>query len=175
VHTLAAGDTFIADFEGGLAGWYQYKDAGGTLQPIAVVTPGAANSGHAGRLVGTGLPTFGAGMGFGLGCWNGSPFQGIAFWAKGTAGADNNIQLQVAIPATHAVADGGDCTTKCFDHPSKRVALGADWQQYRVKWSELSQAGFGTPATFQGLVMALNWVSLSGPAVDFSIDQISFF
>jgi hypothetical protein len=83
--------------------------------------------------------------------------------------------MQVAIPATHAVADGGDCTTKCYDHPSKKVTLGAAWQQYNVKFSDLTQAGFGAPATYGGIIMALNWVSLEGPSVDFQVDEVSFY
>jgi hypothetical protein len=137
--------------------------------------PGASNTTRAARLSGSGFTGFGAGMGYGLACLDATGYQGISFWAKGTAGTDNNIALQVAIPATHAVADGGDCQTKCYDHPSKRVVLTASWQQYQIRWSDLAQAGFGNPATYQGIIMALNWVSLAGPNLDFSIDEISLF
>ena len=58
---------------------------------------------------------------------------------------------------------------------SKHVALTANWQQYHVAWGDLTQAGFGNPATFQGIVMALNWVSLAGPALDFQIDEIALY
>jgi hypothetical protein len=44
-----------------------------------------------------------------------------------------------------------------------------------VTWAELTQAGFGDPATYQGIIMALNWVSISGPNLDFSIDEIAFY
>jgi Carbohydrate binding domain (family 11) len=175
VHVLSA---TIATFEdGSLTGWYEYKDAstGTTLNALAITMPGASTTTRALRLSGTALQAFGAGVGFGIGCGDASAFQGISFWAKGTSGTSNDIALQVAIPATHAVADGGDCTTKCFDHPQKKVLLGVDWQQYHVKLTDLAQAGFGTPATYGGLIMALNWVSLEGPNVDFSIDEIAFY
>ncbi|HVZ75010.1 MAG TPA: carbohydrate binding domain-containing protein [Polyangia bacterium] len=177
VHHLAATDTLIADFEAsGLTNWYEYHDASaGTESPLALASPGAANTAHAAHLVATGFTGFGAGLGLGLGCWDASPFTGIAFWAKGTAGPTNVIALQVAIPATHAVADGGDCTTKCYDHPSMHVALSSAWQRFQVPFDQLEQAGFGAPATYQGMIMALNWVSLAGPDVDFQIDQISFY
>ncbi|HET6280573.1 MAG TPA: hypothetical protein VFH73_06395 [Polyangia bacterium] len=175
---LAMADSVIANFESGsLVGWYDYRDAtaNATLNHVAIVMPGGAGSTRAGRLSGNGFQGFGAGMGLGLRCWDASVFHGIVFWAKGTSGTDNNIALQVAIPATHAVADGGDCVARCFDHPSKKVVLGPDWTQYRVTWAELTQAGFGDPASYQGIIMALNWVSISGPALDFSIDEIAFY
>jgi hypothetical protein len=176
VHALAT--SLIASFESSdLTDWYEYKDstAGATLSPLATVTPGAAGTAHALHLAGSGFAAFGAGVGVQLRCLSGSGHQGITFWAKGTSGTSNTIQLQVAIPATHAVADGGDCTTKCYDHPSKKVTLGSAWQQYNVKFSDLTQAGFGTPATYGGIIMALNWVSLEGPTVDFQVDEVSFF
>ena len=176
VHTLVG--NVIADFESGsLTDWYEYKDAtaSSTLNPIAIVMPGAAATTRAARLSGSGFQGFGAGLGVQLRCLDGTGHQGITFWAKGTAGTSNTIALQVAIPATHAVADGGDCTSKCYDHPSKKVLLGAAWQQYNVKFTDLAQAGFGTPATYDGIIMALNWVSIEGPSVDFQIDEIAFY
>lgn len=55
-------------------------------------------------------------------------------------------QIQIAIPATHAVANGGDCVEKCFDHPSKTITLTGEWNQYITTFAELEQAGFGNPA-----------------------------
>jgi hypothetical protein len=110
-----------------------------------------------------------------LGCWDVSALSGISFWAKGTAGSDSLIKVQVALPATHSVANGGDCTEKCFDHPSKTIALTPEWKQYTAAWSELAQAGFGTPASFSGVIMALNWVSLVGSNVDFWVDEVALY
>jgi hypothetical protein len=172
---LTTADKFIADFEStSLTGWYDYR-ASGALNALVVGTPGAIGTAKAGHLAASGLTDFGAGMGFGTGCWDTSALDGISFWAKGTAGGDNRIQFQVAIPATHAAANGGDCVTKCFDHPSKQLVLTSDWKQYVVAWSELTQAGFGTPAHYQGVIMALNWVSVSATSVDFWIDEVGLY
>jgi hypothetical protein len=162
---------------GALGNWYEYKDstANATLAALAISTPGANGTGKAIHLSGSGFQGFGAGMGQMMICTDASAFQGITFWAKGTSGTSNNIALQVAIPQTQAVADLGDCTSKCFDHPSKKVALTSSWQQYSVKFTDLAQAGFGNPATYSGIVMALNWVSIEGPNLDFQVDEISFY
>lgn len=173
---VAAGviDTFE---EGALTNWYEYKDstASATLNALAIVSPGAASTNKALHLSGSGFQGFGAGAGDMILCTDTSAFQGITFWAKGTSGTSNDIALQVAIPATQATADGGDCASACFDHPSKKVALTTAWQQYRVLFSDLAQVGFGAPAKYAGIIMALNWVSTEGPNVDFQIDEISYY
>jgi hypothetical protein len=172
---MTTADVYIADFESGdMHGWYDYT-ATGALNKLVDTAPGAAGTTNAGHLAATGLMSFGAGMGFGTGCWDTSALDGISFWAKGTAGTSNTIQVQVAIPATHAVANGGDCVEKCFDHPSKTVTLNGDWKQYTVAFADLEQAGFGIPAQYKGVMMALNWASVEGPNVDFWIDEIALY
>jgi hypothetical protein len=175
VHAAAAViDTFE---DGSLTNWYEYKDstANATLNPLAIVSPGAASTNKALHLSGSGFQGFGAGAGDMILCTDASAFQGITFWAKGTSGTSNDVALQVAIPATQATADGGDCASSCYDHPSKKVVLTTAWQQYHVLFSDLAQAGFGAPATYAGIIMALNWVSTEGPNVDFQIDEISYY
>jgi hypothetical protein len=172
---MTTADLFIGDFEGGgLQGWYDYG-ANGALNALAVGSPGAISTAHAGHLAATGLTGFGGGMGFGTGCWDTSALDGISFWAKGIAGADNKVQFQVAIPATHAVANGGDCLSKCFDHPSKVLVLTPAWTQYVVAFSELAQAGWGAPASYKGVIMAVNWVSVDAANVDFWVDEVALY
>jgi len=172
---MTTADMFIADFEGSdMHGWYDYMSTG-ALDKLIAAGPGAVSTAKAGHLAASELMSFGGGMGFGTGCWDTSALDGISFWAKGTAGAANNIQVQVAIPATHAVANGGDCVDKCFDHPSKTIALTGDWKQYTAAFAELKQAGFGTPAQYRGVMMALNWASIEGPNVDFWIDEVALY
>jgi hypothetical protein len=171
---MTIADLYIADFVGGdRRGWYDY-DSAGPLNLLVASSPGAVGTNRAGHLVAMGVKNVG-GAGFGTGCWDVSALSGISFWAKGTAGTDNMIQLQVALPATHSIAIGGDCVDKCFDHPSKRILLTPEWKQYTAAWSELAQAGFGAPAKFDGITMAINWVSLAGPNVDFWIDEVALY
>ena len=172
---MTTSDLFIADFEkSGLAGWYDYQ-ANGALNLIALDAPGAIGTAHGGHLAASNLTLFGAGMGFGTSCWDTSALDGISFWAKGTAGSDNKFQFQVAIPQTHAVANGGDCVAKCFDHPSKQLVLTPAWTQYVVPFNQLAQAGWGTPASYSGVIMALNWVSVDAASVDFWVDEIALY
>ena len=172
---LTTSTLFLSDFESAaLQGFYDYQ-ATGALNVIALGTPGALGTAHAVHLAAGGLTSFGAGMGVTESCTDTSALDGISFWAKGTAGGDNKIQFQVAIPQTHAVANGGDCVTKCFDHPSKQLVLTPEWTQYVVPFSQLAQAGFGAPATYSGIIMALNWVSVDATSVDFWVDEIALY
>jgi hypothetical protein len=172
---VTASDPFVSDFENeDLHGWYDFG-ATGSLGKIAIVSPGAAGTARAGHLAASALTSFGAGMGFGTGCWDVSSLDGVSFWAKGTAGSDNAILVQVAVPATHSVEVGGDCMTKCNDHPSAKVTLTPQWKLYAVRFSDLTQAGFGATARYEGVMMALNWVSVAGPSVDLSVDEVALF
>ena len=44
-----------------------------------------------------------------------------------------------------------------------------------MTFAELKQAGFGTPAQYKGVMMALNWASIEGPNVDFWIDEVELY
>jgi len=55
------------------------------------------------------------------------------------------------------------------------VLLSSSWQQYHLLFTDLAQVGFGNPASYGGVVMALNWASIEGPSLDFEIDEISFY
>ncbi|HET6279944.1 MAG TPA: hypothetical protein VFH73_03230, partial [Polyangia bacterium] len=142
---------------------------------IEVKGPGAVGTRTAAHLSGTGFKSFGAGMGYGLGCYDVSVFDGVSFWARGNAGAGNLIAFQAVLPETHAVADNGDCLAKCYDHPSAQVTIGPEWRQYAVPFADLRQAGFGGVASYRGIIMGLSWVSIAGPNVDFWIDEVAYF
>jgi hypothetical protein len=142
---------------------------------MEVKGPGALGTRTAAHLSGSGFKAFGAGMGYGLGCYDVSVFDGVSFWAKGNAGTDNLIAFQAVLPETHAVADNGDCLAKCYDHPSAQLMIGPEWKQYSWRFSDLRQAGFGGVASYKGVIMALSWVSVAGPNVDFWIDEIAYY
>lgn len=172
--------TFVADFEdvsGEFLSWYSFRDPtpDAVFNMMEVQAPGALGTRRAAHLSGSGFKSFGAGMGYGFGCSDVSAFDGVSFWARGNSGIDNTIAFQAVLPETHAVADNGDCLAKCYDHPSAEVVIGPEWKQYALRFSDLHQAGFGGPATYKGIIMALSWVSTAGPNVDFWIDEIAYY
>lgn len=182
VNEIAADKGFVDDFETDMAfpGWYAFADtAAANFNTIAREAGGAVMTTMAGHLSATGVkaPTeggFGAGVGFGLkdatmACAGIAAFDGISFWAKGTAGADNALRFQAVHPATQAKMDGGDCETNCYNHPGKSITLTPEWKQYTIKWTELAGA-----VKVDGIILGLNWIT-PGPDFDIWIDEVTLF
>ncbi|MDC3981541.1 hypothetical protein [Polyangium jinanense] len=182
VRVLTVDDAFVDDFETDMAfpGWYSFADTdAANFDKIAREGEGAVVTTMAGHVSATGVkaPTdggFGAGFGFGLKDANGacagvSAFEGISFWAKGTAGADNALRVQAVHPATQAKADGGDCETNCYNHPGKNITLTSEWKQYTVKWSELAGS-----VQVKDVILGLSWIT-PGPDFDIWIDEVTLF
>jgi hypothetical protein len=182
VRELTLGEAFVDDFETEtrFPGWYSFADTdAANFNQIVRESGGALSTSMAAHVSATGVtaPTaggFGAGFGFGMkdateACAGISAFDGVSFWAKGTAGANDALTFQAVLAATQAVADGGDCTANCYNHPSKTVTLTADWQQFTVLWSELT----GTNRV-DGIILGLNWIT-PGPAFDIWIDEVTLF
>jgi hypothetical protein len=162
-------------------GWSTFNDVTPMNSiKMTVEAGGAAGTAHAGHYVGTGAktPTM---MGFGVGaiynaaidtanhiyCVNVLAFDGITFWAKGKAGT--HLGVNFVIPQTNMAPDG-DCTTGCYNHPQKTIALTDTWQQYTVPFSS---AVAGTNKV-NGRIQMLGFLSPEADW-DYSIDEIQFY
>lgn len=186
---LPVGEAYIDNFETDtrFTGWYAFSDTTPPNMPAPErVMMGAVSTGYAGHVHATGIKSskamgYGAGFGFGLvdpakgNCVDLSAFDGISFWAKGTAGADNTLKFQVVAPATQP-ADSmpvGDCPSSAsacaFKHPAKTITLTADWSQVVIRFSELAPA-----AAYTGKVLGFNMIT-DGPDYDVEIDEVTFF
>jgi hypothetical protein len=144
---------------------------------------GALQTAHSGHYMGTGAktPTMG---GFGVGtiynmaidktggiyCVDVTAFDGLTFWAK-AATANAKVGVNFVVPETNAVADGGDCTASCYNHPQKMLALTTDWAQYSVPFSA---AMGGTGAKVKGRIQEIGFLSPDANW-DFSIDELQLY
>jgi hypothetical protein len=190
---LGPADAFIDDFEEAVIspGWSSFNDVQPTPNSFLItqVAGGAAGTAHSGKYAGTGAKIATAG-GYGVGtvynvaidpaagilCVDISAFDGVAFWAKaGTAGS--KVALNFVLPQTNMAGtdsqgrpNGGDCKTKCFNHPYVTVTLTADWAQYSVKFADAA----GGSAKVANVVQELAWLSPDSDW-DFSIDEIAFY
>ena len=106
-------------------------------------------------------------------CVDLSEFDGISFWAKGTAGESNVLKFQIVAPATQPTDSDpvGDCaTTACrFKHPAKEITLTETWTQFTIKFADLSPA-----AAYTGKVLGFNMIT-DGPDYSVDIDEVTFF
>ncbi|HWZ93356.1 MAG TPA: hypothetical protein VNW92_31065 [Polyangiaceae bacterium] len=161
----------VADFEQGVAGWLGYMD--NMAAPVTSSTPGAALTLHAATFSGGSAMI--SGMYFRMPCRDVSDFDGISFW--GRSEGTSAVRFLAVIPKTDP-NPGGDCAApmKCSDHPGKPFSFGPEWVLYHAAWSELKQLGFGSMASFSGVINAVLWIN-DGPVdhFDFSIDQVSFY
>jgi len=197
IEVLPASQGFVDDFETPtrFLGWYSFADVpnpdAGTpsmfFSTIARDGPGAGAAGTfwAGNTSGAGIvsPTaggFGAGFGFNMKnasgqCAGVMVFDGVSFWAKGSAGAGNALTFQAVVPATQSKASGGDCVSDCFNHPSTTVTLSASWMHYSIKWTDLAPGTDATgPVKVNGIILGLSWIT-PGPNLDVWIDEVALY
>lgn len=191
---VALGDTLLVDdFEDGdletlrvdnRAGrWFTYDDAtpGGTLS--LQMEPSDAES-MALHVVSKGWSEWGSGIGVTMRftvtgeeiCYyDASQYDGIRFLAKGTGAP----RLAVAEPSTTPIESGGVCSPalSCYDHHGISVALTETWVEYRFRFDELQQAGWGIavgPANPSEL-FAIHFQMGASRDSDIWIDDLGFF
>jgi hypothetical protein len=185
IDDLEDNDGSIKDLGGRHGAWYTYNDqtAGGTQIPAMAdsFTPSACGymSSNCAHTNGSGFKTWGAGYGFDLnndgttkGTYDVSAFTGIAFYAKGTS-----FRLKVLTTATVPSTEGGACTgTKCGDNFGTPITATADYQQFVVPFSSLTQEKWGTPATFDPkTVIGVQFQVGMGVTFDISIDDVGLY
>ena len=187
-YALPIGLAYIDNFETAtnFDGWYSFSDTTPPNMPKPErVMPGALSTMYSGHVTAMGIKSskamgYGAGFGFNVvdpakgKCVDLTAFDGISFWAKGTAGTDNTLKFQIVSPATQPTNEtpAGDCTpmTACaFAHPAKVITLTAAWSQIIIKWTDLAPA-----AAFKGKALAFNMIT-DGPNYDVNIDEVTFF
>lgn len=185
VDDLEDNDGSITNQGGRVGAWYTYHDAtaGGTQSPEMGTTFMPEDCGHAStkcaHTSGSGFKDYGAGFGFDFnnsgsakGIYDVSSFTGIAFWAKGTP-----FRLKVLTSATVPAAEGGSCSTaKCSDNFGTPIAASADYQQFVVPFSSLTQEGWGDKATFDPkTVIGVQFQVKAGVTFDISIDDVGLY
>ena len=175
---------FWFTFNDATTGATQTPAAGSSFLPSLIPDGGRGSSTHAAHTSGSGFTVWGAGMGFDLNdaggnttknTYDASQYTGFTFYVMAGAGGSTTVRFNVPTKATDPV--GGICTpsTKCNDHFGETLNLTNSWTQVTVKFSDLAQQGWGTPATFQASQMY--GVELQfDPNVNFDlwVDDISF-
>jgi hypothetical protein len=186
--TTSKADALVDDFQGSMLSikWSRFSDVmpvANSFDLLQKTDDGAVATGKSGRYQGTGAKTlasggYGVGIVFniavikaqGLSCADISDFDGISFWAKSSI-EDAAFEVNFVVPATNAVADGGDCTSGCYNHPRTSVQLTNEWKQYTVKFGEV----FNGAAPIRDRVQMLAFTIPDAEDWDFSLDEIAWF
>lgn len=171
--------------DGRAGGWYPYNDETlGGQQLLEFVlddsTPAPGNA--ALHTTGRGFPTF---SGFGLGLrwtetgsescyYDASYYSGLRFWARGSA----SLRVTLQNPSVRGVGSGGTCPSSevCFDAHGLGVTIGAEWQEYRIEFESVTQAGFGLEvgAFRPEQLAAIEFQLGAGTTYEMWLDDIAF-
>lgn len=166
--------TLLSDFETGKAevlpnagrdgSWFLYSDGTGMQTPVKVPnTPlvaeagGACGSAYAFHTTGTGFTVWGAGIGTDFAPktamvrtpYDLTAYSAIAFRAKSAA----TMPLRVSISDTNTSPEGMVCVdttdatnkARCGDYFGAEVTLGAEYQDFVIKFADMKQRGWGLP------------------------------
>jgi hypothetical protein len=180
-------DNALPENEGRTGFWFVYNDgtAGGMQTPPADAVFPTDETPAAGlyslEMTGSGFTEFGAGVGATLNAtggttggacpFNASAYEGITFWAKG----EGTVRVNFPIPATVPPSDGGTCAEMCYDNYGTDIDLTADWTEYTVLFSDLSQQGFGAAVDFNAAeLLQLQWQDPTGDVVEIWLDNVAF-
>ncbi len=181
--------------DGRVGAWYVYNDgtAGATETPgvpflPTAISPPRGTSTYAANMKGEGFTTWGAGMGLNFNdpgngdggsakaSYDASKSDGITFWAKIGAGSTAAVRVNVSTKETDPA--GGTCTpaAKCSDHFGKNINLTAEWVQYTIKFSDLTQLGWGqsVPKFNASALYACQFQVGKGTSFDVWVDDIAF-
>lgn len=213
VETCAAasenGDPMIDDFDDGdgglegdgrLGGWYDYDDeSGGSQTPVGddllPESGGVDAEGYALHVEGGGYGTWGSGYGmvFVADCaYDGSLYDGITFWARGTVEADPDASgdppsgdrevIKVLLTETNVVPleIGGECDEKqgeCWDSHKVRISVGPCWRRYVLPFSEFEQDGWGLDTGELDLdrLFNLSFEIAQNHVYDYWLDEVAFY
>jgi hypothetical protein len=116
--------------------------------------------------------------------YDGSAYTGISFWYKSTT----PVRVLVATQPNVPTAEGGQCSSDCYNHHGKNFAASPSGTTATITWAELrGTAQIGSPAanpqtygqmrTFdpsQLLALEIQVDQASGGSFDFWVDDVSF-
>jgi endo-1,4-beta-xylanase len=167
----------VADFEdGSTSGWWDSYDEtpSATHAPLAPEAPGAQGTALALHFSGTGYAGWGANFGNTPGCMDTSSFTGLSFYARGTSGAANELNVIAQVPEALPLSAGGDCVEDCYSHPRTTITLTDEWTRYDLPFSQFQYPGWGVETAYQGTLMGFAFES-AGPDFDVWVDELMLF
>lgn len=77
--------------------------------------------------------------------YDGRAYSGVSFWAAAGSTAVEPLQVPVGLTTMDVAWNGGICTDRCQDFYRTVVPLTRAWQRLTFKFSDLAQAGWGSP------------------------------
>ncbi|KYG08050.1 hypothetical protein BE21_02180 [Sorangium cellulosum] len=144
-----------------------------TIPYLDLVPSAGPGTGTALGVYSPAIPTeWGAGVMLDFDPWsvNVASFQGIRFKMR-----SQSYPIRFEVSSLLTVPEGGYCSN-CLDYHGTELWSGSEWITVEVRWSELQQQGWGTPAPLDPWnVMGLIWRTPAGQAASLELDDIELF
>ncbi|WP_437595752.1 hypothetical protein [Sorangium sp. So ce590] len=151
--------------------WVTYGD--GTLPPVDVFpVPGPLGSTALAAYSPGGPSVSGAGVMLSFESWpvNMSGVQGIRFNVRAQG---SQVRFEIGTLLTRP--EGGFCSD-CFDGHGIDLWVGTEWVTVELRWWDLMQQGWGTPAPFEPwAVKDLSWRTPAGQPLGIELDDVQLF
>lgn len=182
--------------------WYVYNDAsatgmqtppvdpkGMTPFPMTALSPPRGSSMYAAHTSGSGFSVWGAGFGFDLSNSGGmnpvkspydaSKYSGVHFFAK----SNGPLGIRINIGDGNTTPEGGKCVSggmmpTCSDDFGMALNLTDAWQEFTIKFSDMTQAGWAMqklPAIDAKTLYSVHFQVAQGLPFDIWVDDIAFF
>lgn len=187
IDDMEAQTGFICEGDGRRGAWYSYNDQDPNASqwperttvpgiPIAVSGSDRTTNGHGMRTYGTNGAWSGIGLdlnfdGTTYGTFDASIYDGVSFWAKGSA-----FDFRVGTPETTLVKYGGVCTGDTCDYHPHLTSFpeSAVWTQHTVLFHELSS--WNDPGKFERDKLTNIQFEYRGYTdYDYTIDDVTFY
>jgi hypothetical protein len=112
--------------------------------------------------------------------YDASAYEGIQFLARGIP--NERVRVLVETKGVLPVADGGTCVDDpnkkdddCLDSHGVFIELDDQWRAYLIKFSGLTQEGWGQSVPFQAReITAVQFNFEVNKSFDFAIDDVTF-
>jgi hypothetical protein len=191
IDALEDGDFAIRKADQRFGRWWRYGDDDCDVsgQDFGEAPPGDNPSHYAAHVSAKNCGSWGFGLGLGLNGVSGhcgydaGTYDGVSFLAR-TGTTNEKVTFIVRTRQTVPLDFGGDGSCEaaekhCWDGFATNLDITPEWHTYTFKWSDLGQAGFGNPTTFDvKQVVALQWqlpTRADGSTTELWLDQVSFF
>ena len=194
IDDLNDGDGIIPMNDGRNGGWYLVNDGTGNQTSSVASATGCdptysfSPTNDQACTSGDGFQVWGAAMGIeilgGPDCkscnYDATAYHGVSFTISGTV--QGALRFMVITADTHGTQWGGTCTTEsvCADSYGVPLQVTPDQRVVQVAWSDLAQAGWGTPMSLNlHQVQTLQWsVEINSTSASFQnlcVDNVAFY
>lgn len=176
------GNSLLLPNDGRSGGWHTTQDGTGqllmTTEPPIPTTGGANGTTKALHLSGSAFTSWGAGFSMDFrpssAPYDATVHQGVRFWAKGV----NQLRViltQANLSPAHACSTCPTDSEECGIFYYSQVFLSDVWTEFLIPWTSFGHDFQGGAAFGPDQLMTLQFETPGAAAVDFWIDEVSFY